>query len=100
MAKAMGPFRDSQSPSWLSGPRTDKPTELLLSHRPRPCFLVPMYMGMRILLLLLLLLFSIVPMQAKDIIQIQEAYIQYYMGCTIHIYKMQDRLKSTKKSLV
>ena len=25
MAKATGPFRDSQAPSWLSGPRTDVP---------------------------------------------------------------------------
>ena len=25
MAKAMGPFRDSRAPSWLSGPRTDAP---------------------------------------------------------------------------
>ena len=23
MVKAMGPFRDSRAPSWLSGPRTD-----------------------------------------------------------------------------
>jgi len=23
----MGPFRDSQTPSWISGPRTDEPTE-------------------------------------------------------------------------
>ena len=27
MAKAMGPFRDSHAPYWLSGPRTDVPTE-------------------------------------------------------------------------
>jgi hypothetical protein len=27
MAKAMGPFRDSQDPSWLSGPRTDVPND-------------------------------------------------------------------------
>ena len=27
MAKAMVPFRDSQAPSWLSGPRTDVPSE-------------------------------------------------------------------------
>jgi hypothetical protein len=27
MAKAMGPFIDSHAPSWLSGPRTDVPTE-------------------------------------------------------------------------
>ena len=27
MAKAMGPFRDSQAPSWLSGPRADIPAE-------------------------------------------------------------------------
>ena len=32
MAKAKGPFRDSQAPSRLSGPRTDVPTELP-SHR-------------------------------------------------------------------
>jgi hypothetical protein len=24
MVKAMGPFRDSRAPSWLSGPRTDE----------------------------------------------------------------------------
>ena len=30
MAKAMVSFRDSQAPSWLSGPRTDGPTELPL----------------------------------------------------------------------
>ena len=29
----MRPFRDSQPPSWLSGPRTAVPTEPL-SHRP------------------------------------------------------------------
>jgi len=33
MAKAIGPFRDSQATSWLSGPRTDVPAEVL-SHRP------------------------------------------------------------------
>jgi hypothetical protein len=33
MAKAMGPFRDLQAPSLLSGPRKDVPTEPL-SHRP------------------------------------------------------------------
>ena len=27
MFKPMGPFRDSWAPSWLSGPRTDVPTE-------------------------------------------------------------------------
>ena len=27
---ATGPFRDSQAPSWLSGPRTDVPAELPL----------------------------------------------------------------------
>ena len=27
MAKAMGPFRDSQVPSWFSGLRTDVPTK-------------------------------------------------------------------------
>jgi len=27
MVKAMGPFRDSQTPSWLSGPLTDVPSE-------------------------------------------------------------------------
>ena len=27
MAKAMGPFRDSQAPSLLSGPRADIPAE-------------------------------------------------------------------------
>jgi hypothetical protein len=27
MAKAMGPFRDSQDPSWLFGPRTDVPND-------------------------------------------------------------------------
>jgi hypothetical protein len=27
MAKATGPFRDSQAPSWLSGPRTDATAE-------------------------------------------------------------------------
>jgi hypothetical protein len=27
MAKVMGPFKNSQSPSWLSGPRTDVPAE-------------------------------------------------------------------------
>ena len=27
MAKVMRPFRNSQSPSWLSGPRTDVPAE-------------------------------------------------------------------------
>ena len=35
MVKAMGPFRDSQAPSWLFGSRTDVPTEPL-SHRPCP----------------------------------------------------------------
>jgi hypothetical protein len=30
MAKAMGPFRGSHTPSWFSGARTDVPT----SHRP------------------------------------------------------------------
>ena len=34
MAKAMGPFRDSQAPSWLSGPRTDVPAKTLSN---RPC---------------------------------------------------------------
>ena len=29
----MGPFRDSQVPSWLSGPQTDVPAELP-SYRP------------------------------------------------------------------
>ena len=29
MAKAMGPFRDSQAPSLLSGPRTDVPAKTL-----------------------------------------------------------------------
>jgi len=33
MAKAKGAFRDSHAPSWLSGPRTDVPTEHP-SHRP------------------------------------------------------------------
>ena len=33
VTKAMGPFRDSQSPSWNSGPRTDVPVETP-SHRP------------------------------------------------------------------
>ena len=32
MAKAIGPFRYSQTPSWLLGPRTNVPTEP--SHRP------------------------------------------------------------------
>ena len=27
MVKTIGPFRDSQAPSWLSGPRTDVPAE-------------------------------------------------------------------------
>ena len=27
MVKDMGPFRDSQAPPWLSGPRTDVPAE-------------------------------------------------------------------------
>jgi hypothetical protein len=27
MVKAIGSFRDSQAPSWLSGPRIDVPTE-------------------------------------------------------------------------
>jgi hypothetical protein len=27
MAKVMGPFKNSQSPSWLSEPRTDVPAE-------------------------------------------------------------------------
>jgi len=31
MAKAMGLFRDSQAPSWLSGTRTDVPAEHPLS---------------------------------------------------------------------
>ena len=35
MAKDMGPFGDSQAPSWLSGPQIDVPTEPP-SHRP--CF--------------------------------------------------------------
>jgi hypothetical protein len=33
MVKDIGPFRDSQAPSWLSGPQTDVPTEPP-SHRP------------------------------------------------------------------
>ena len=33
MAKAMGPFRDSQAPSWFSGHLSDVPTEIP-SHRP------------------------------------------------------------------
>ena len=33
MTKATGPFRDSQAPSWLSGPWTNVPVEPL-SHRP------------------------------------------------------------------
>ena len=33
MVKAMGSFRDSRAPSWLSGPRIDVPTEPS-SHRP------------------------------------------------------------------
>jgi hypothetical protein len=35
MAKAMRHFRDSQAPSWLSGPRTDVPAEPPPSHMPR-----------------------------------------------------------------
>ena len=35
MVKAMGPFRDSQAPSWLSGPQIDVPAEPP-SHRPCP----------------------------------------------------------------
>ena len=34
MAKAMGPFRDSQAPSLLSGPQTDVPAKTLSN---RPC---------------------------------------------------------------
>ena len=34
MAKAMRHFRDSQAPSWLSGPRTDVPAKPP-SHMPR-----------------------------------------------------------------
>ena len=30
MAKAMGPFRDSQAPSWLSWPQTDVSAEPVL----------------------------------------------------------------------
>ena len=33
MAKALGLFRDSQAPSWVSGPRTNVPAEPS-SHRP------------------------------------------------------------------
>ena len=32
MARTMGPFRNSQNPSWLSGPRTDIPTEPCVNH--------------------------------------------------------------------
>ena len=34
MVKAMGPFRDSRAPSWLSGPRTDVYRLNPPSHRP------------------------------------------------------------------
>jgi hypothetical protein len=37
-AKAKGPFRDSRAPSWLSGPRSDVPTELpLIGPAKYPC---------------------------------------------------------------
>jgi len=38
MAKALGPFRDSQAPSWQSGSQTDVPAEPP-SHRPCKYFI-------------------------------------------------------------
>jgi hypothetical protein len=35
MAKAMGPFRDSQAPSLLSGPRTDVPAKTHCNRGPQ-----------------------------------------------------------------
>ena len=39
MAKAMMPFKNSQTPSWLSGPRTDVPTDPPLISSADPCVL-------------------------------------------------------------